>query len=69
LKDVDQEEPINNWLDSIPLYIDPQEPIIEARKRGVRTLTPQARQAQELKDALQRAQDKQRSERAKLLMN
>ena len=65
LTDVDQEEPINNWPDSIPLYIDPQEPIIEARKRGFRTLTPQARQAQELKDALQRAKDKQKSERTK----
>ena len=62
----DVEEPINNWPDSIPLYIDPKEPIIEARKRGVRTLTPQDRQAQQLKDALQRAQDKQKSERAKL---
>jgi hypothetical protein len=66
LKDVDQEEPINNWLDSIPLYIDPQEPIIEARKRGVRKQTPQERQARQLAETLQRAQNKQQSEKEKL---
>ena len=66
LKDLDQEEPINNWLDSIPLYIDPQEPDIEVRTRGVRSMTPQERQAQQLNDALQRAQEKQLSEREKL---
>ena len=67
LRDIDQEEPINNWLDSIPLYIDPQEPIIEARKRGVRNRqTPQERQARQLKEALQTVQNKQQSEREKL---
>jgi hypothetical protein len=67
LRDIDQEEPINNWLDSIPLYIDPQEPIIEARKRGVRNRqTPQERQARQLKEVLQTVQNKQQSEREKL---
>jgi len=36
LLDMDHDEPINNWPEKIPLYLDPQEPVINITKRGVR---------------------------------
>ncbi len=54
LEDVD-DEPINNWPESIPLYIDPQEPVIRLLERKVRHETSQQRQERLIKQADDRA--------------
>ena len=59
------DEPINNWPESIPLYIDPQEPAITLKKRRVRYKTKQERQARQIKQVAERANDKMLSEIAK----
>jgi hypothetical protein len=33
---IDHDEPINNWPKKIPLYLDPQEPVINITQRGFR---------------------------------
>ena len=56
-------EPINNWPESIPLYIDPQEPALTFNMHGVRnTQTHEEREARYIKQAIQRRQRAQRRE-------
>ncbi len=66
LKDVD-DEPINNWPESIPLYIDPQEPVISLTRRRARDETPKQRQERQKLQAADREDDKRRSRQAKEL--
>ena len=64
LEDLD-DEPINNWPKSIPLYIDPQEPQIVLNGRRSRHQTQQQRQARQVAEEADRADEKVRNDSAK----